>query len=197
MHYCQSCDAPHLMVPTDDGAQCPACGRMDAAARRMPLFIVTGASGAGKSTLFPLLLERLSGRCLVFDVDWLIDPMKRADGEVDWDAFRDAWLTVAHGAAQNGQPVVLLSPFHPGQLDELPARAWVGDIHFLVLDCPDDERERRIRARPPWRARDIDQQNAFGAWLRDHVSPAVDTAELTPDAAADAVARWIDAVLVV
>jgi hypothetical protein len=181
------------MVPDAGGARCPVCGGFDPVARRMPLFIVTGASGAGKSTLFPLLLERLSSRCIVFDVDWLIDPMKSAGRreDVEWEAFRDAWLTVAHGVAQNGMPTVLLSPFHPGQLDELPGRAWVGDIHFLALDCPDRERERRIRARPSWRARDIEQQNEFGRWLRDHVSPVVDTEKLSPQATADAVTQWI------
>jgi hypothetical protein len=40
-----------------------------------------------------LLLDRLAGACAVFDVDWLIDPLRRAtpDGRVDWPSFRDCW----------------------------------------------------------------------------------------------------------
>lgn len=53
--------------------------------------VLTGASGAGKSTVVPLLIERLAGTCVVFDVDWLIDPLRDAspDRGVNWGAFRD------------------------------------------------------------------------------------------------------------
>jgi hypothetical protein len=54
-----------------------------------------------KTTILPELLTRMAGWCAVFDVDWLIDPLGRAsgDGQVDWAAFRDTWLHVAHGVA--------------------------------------------------------------------------------------------------
>jgi predicted ABC-type ATPase len=151
MHYCQDCDDPHLMLPADGVARCPVCGGIEPTAATRPLFVVTGASGAGKTTIFPELLRRLAGRCVVFDVDWLIDPLRRAakDGDIDWAAFRDAWLYVAHGVAQNGLPTLLLGPFIPEHLEGLPGRAWVGEIHYLVLDCPDDLRRQRIEARPP------------------------------------------------
>lgn len=146
-----------------------------------------------KTTLLPLLLERLAGEAVVFDVDWLIDPVTAAnpDGTTDWAAFRDVWLHVAHGVSQNGLLPVLLGPFFAQQLDELPGREWIGEIRSLVLDCPDEERRRRIEARPGWRARDIEEQVAFGRWLRENVDRAVDTAALTPAAAADAVAAWV------
>lgn len=181
------------MDPVDGGACCSRCGATDPTVRVGPLFLVTGASGAGKSTVLPLLLERLPPACAVFDVDILIDPLARSapDGQVDWPGFRDTWLHVAHGVTQNGVDPVLLGPFFPQQLDELPGRTWIGEIHTLVLDCPDDERRRRIEARPAWRARDIDEQIAFGRWLREHLPTVVDTAALTPEEAADAVAAWV------
>lgn len=193
MHYCQACDEPQLMINDRGIVRCPACAVVDPVAVIRPLFVVTGASGSGKTTILPELLSRLSGWCAVFDVDWLIDPLGRAanDGQVNWTAFTDTWLHLAHSVAQNGLPTLLLAPFIPENLDPLPGRAWVGDIHYLVLDCPDDERRRRIEARPRWRARDIDEQTEFGRWLRAHLEPVVDTSDQSPSQAADAVAAWV------
>jgi hypothetical protein len=156
-------------------------------ARRLPLLVVTGASGSGKTTLLPLVGARLAGECAVFDVDLLIDPLQPGD---DWTAFRDAWLHVAHGVAQNGLPTLLVAPFTPSQVDELAGRALVGDVHFFLLDCADDERRRRLEARPRWRLRDVDAQTSFGRWLRAHVPDALDTSVCSVDEAAAAVADW-------
>src|SRR3984957_14375488 len=168
-------------------ARCPACADVNPHAATRPLFVVTGASGSGKTTIFPELLDRMAGWCAVFDVDWLIDPLGRAgkDRQVDWPAFRDTWLHVAHGVAQNGLPTLLLAPFIPQHLDDLPGRAWVGDLHFLVLDCPDDERPRGVEARPRWRARDIDEQTGYGRWLRENLEPVIDTTSQSPSEGAD------------
>ena len=193
MYYCNACDEPVLMQQVGGAARCPACDHVDPTVIIRPLFVVTGASGSGKTTIFPELLSRMAGWCVVFDVDWLIDPLGRAakDGQIDWPAFTDTWLHVAHGLAQNGLPTLLLAPFIPENLDHLPGRAWVGDIHYLVLDCPDDERRRRMEARRRWRARDIDAQTEFGRWLRGNLSPAVDTTMRSPSEVADAVADWV------
>ena len=135
----------------------------------------------------------MAGLCAVFDVDWLIDPLSRAarDGEVDWPSFRDAWLHVAHGVAQNGLATLLLGPFIPEHLESLPGRRWVGEIHYLVLDCPDDLRRQRIEARPRWRARDIDEQTDFARWLRENLVPVIDTSAGSPARVAEAVAAWV------
>jgi hypothetical protein len=195
VHYCQACDEPRLMAPgPDDGVvRCPECGSVAPQAVIRPLFVVTGASGAGKTTIFPELLLQLRGTAAVFDADSLIDPLGRAakDGQINWTAFTDTWLHVAHGVAQNGLPTLLLAPFIPENLDPLPGRAWVGDIHYLVLDCPDDERRRRMEARPRWRARDIEEQTAFGRWLRANLDPVVDTTTRSPAEVAAAVAGWV------
>jgi hypothetical protein len=123
VYYCQACDDPHLMEPDDGVARCPACGSVDPHPVIRPLFVVTGASGSGKTTIFPELLSRMSGWCAVFDADWLIDPLGRAakDGQIDWAAFTDTWLHVAHGVAQNGLPTLLLAPFIPREPRQ-PAR---------------------------------------------------------------------------
>ncbi len=198
MHFCQRCDDLRELDPADDGvgASCATCGWRDPDVRVLPLLLVTGASAAGKSTLLPLLLRRLTGECVVVDVDWLIDPLTRAGrGDIDWPAFRDTWVHIAHAVAQSGLVTVLLGPFFPEQLDELPGRRWIGEIRTLVLDCDDDVRRRRITSRPGWRARDVDAQVEFGRWLRQAYPDAlVDTGRTDPEAAADAVADWVRSV---
>jgi AAA domain-containing protein len=182
------------MEPRNGHAVCPKCGRADEAAALRPLFIVTGASGSGKTAVLAPLARRLAGRCVAFDVDWLMDAASAlSSGQpINWPAFRDAWLAVAHGVAQSGMPTVLLGPFIPGHLQELPSRRWIAGIHFIVLDCPDELRRARISARPPWRSRDIDEQVTFGQWLRDNITDRVDTSSGTPEDAAAAIAAWID-----
>lgn len=194
MHYCQTCDEQRPMKPESGAARCPRCGAVEPASRIGSLFLVTGASGAGKTTLLPLLLERLAGECVVFDVDWLIDPLARSapDGQVDWPTFRDLWLHVAHGVSQNGLDPVLLGPFFPEQLEELPAgrgSARSTRSHSTARTMS----ARRIEARPGWRARDIDEQIAFGRWLRENIGAVVDTAAAHPPETADAVADWVRA----
>lgn len=193
MHYCQSCLSPTRMEPRDGRAWCPVCGRTDAAAAIEPLFVVTGASGSGKTAVFAPLAEQLRGQCITFDVDWLIDPAAALarNEPVHWQAFRDAWLAISHGVAQAGLPTLLLGPLIPEQLEELATRRWVGNIHYLLLDCPDAVRRQRIAARPPWRSRDIDEQLGFAHQLRASIADRVDTSTGTPDQTASAIAEWV------
>jgi hypothetical protein len=196
VHYCQTCDEPTLMEPFAGSARCPGCGRVDDAAAVEPLFVVTGASAGGKTTVFPRVARRLVGRCITFDVDWLLDAateLSHSDSLTltDWVGFRSAWLSIAHGVAQSGMPTVLFGPLIPDHLAQLPNRKWVGDIHFLLLDCPDDVRQRRIEARPPWRSRDIEAQTSFGNWLRANIPDQIDTSRGSPEEAAAGVVDWI------
>ncbi|MEV0400885.1 hypothetical protein [Actinoallomurus sp. NPDC050550] len=182
------------MEPRNGRAVCPECGRTDDAAALGPLFIVTGASGSGKTAVLAPLARRLQGRCITFDADLLMDAAAALSGgqPIDWPAFRGAWLAVAHGVAQSGMPTVLLGPFIPSHLKDLPARRWIADIHFIVLDCPDELRRTRISTRPPWRSRDIEEQVEFGQWLRRNITDRVDTSSGTPEDTAAAIAAWID-----
>jgi hypothetical protein len=196
VHYCQVCDDCPVMEPADGGvAICPVCGSVDRAATRQPLLVVAGASGSGKTAVFPHLAARLSAECLVFDADWLIDPLGGDVRTLEWSVLRDIWLHVAHGIAQNGRPTMLLGSFVPGQLEALPGRRWIGDIWWLLLDCDDDERRRRIDARPAGRTHDIEPQIEFGRRLRAEIPTTVDTTTGSPAGAAEHIARWARDVL--
>jgi hypothetical protein len=183
-----------MLEPRAGHTVCPACGRAGEDAALAPLFIVTGASGAGKTAVLPPLARLLRGRCVTFDADLIHNAAGALSngGPINWPAFRDAWLAVAHGVAQSGLPTVLLGPFIPEHLEELPGRRWIADIHFLALDCPDELRRTRIGARPPWQACDIDAQVEFGQWLRRNIADRVDTSSGTPEDAAAAIAAWVD-----
>jgi len=181
------------MEPIGHGARCPSCGsRVDGVARA-PLFVVTGASGAGKTAILAPLASALAADCVTFDADVLLDAagaLSRGQ-PIDWAAFHAALLAVAHGVAQSGRPTVLLAPLGPGTLESLPARRWIGDIRYLVLDCPDDTRRERMAARPPWRLHDVEEQVSWGRWLRSNVPDRVDTSQGTPADCAAAVASWV------
>jgi hypothetical protein len=88
-------------------------------------------------------------------------------------------------------PTLLLGPLIPEHLEGLSARKWVGEIYFLLLDCPDEIRRDRLLARPPWRSRDIEAQITFGCWLRANIDARVDTSHGRPENSADAIARWV------
>ena len=68
------------------------------------------------------------------------------------DMWRDTWLRLAaHGAALNGRVTVRCGSLLPSRLESVPARKFLGPIHFCNLDCPDDVLAERLRARPSWR----------------------------------------------
>jgi hypothetical protein len=196
VHYCQTCTEPVRLEPEGDDAVCSRCGYREPAPRA-PLFLVTGASAAGKTVIGPRLAARLAGRCLTVDADLLMDAAGEMAGgaPIVWSGFWAGWLAVAHGAAASGLPTVVLGPLRPDGFDEQPARRWVGPIHVLLLDCPDDERRRRIERRPSWRHDDTDAQVEFGRWLRAQVPDQIDTSTMDPHAAVAAVATWVEAIL--
>lgn len=188
------------MEPEDGYAICPRCGRRDDTASLQPLFVITGASGSGKTTLFGPLAKLLAGQCLVFDVDWLIDASSALSGaatvgEIPWDGFAQAWLAVSHGVAQSGFPTILLGTLTPAGLEANVGRKWIGPIHGLLLDCPDDIRRERIEDRPPWRLRDITEQIRWAAWLRENIMEQIDTSRCSPEDTAQAIADWVTAAL--
>jgi gluconate kinase len=154
----------------------------------LPLFVVTGASGTGKSAIVDGLRRRLP-HCDVFETDLILQV-----AELGWDKWQDTWLLLAHGIALNGRATVLCGSLQSEQLEPLPARPLVGDIHFCNLDCPDDVLAERLRARPAWRGwneQRIAEHQRFAASLRARIEPTFDTSAHSVEEVADQVARWV------
>lgn len=130
------------------------------------LFVVCGAAGAGKSR-HAKVLARERGAVLL-DSDTVSEAVVRAglrlagmdEDERDRDSpryketFRDPVYECLYAAAAENLPhlpVVLVGPFtrelrDPGWLDFLERKFSV-PVEVVFLDCPDDERRRRIEKR--------------------------------------------------
>ena len=153
-----------------------------------PLLLVTGASGVGKSTI-AAPLQRALPQMAVFDSDALL-ALQRFGPTVEWEA----WLHVAHSAAQGGRPTVLCGTVLPEWLSNAPGRDLVGDVHVLLLVCTDEARAQRLGARPSWRqshsAEFIATHAAFAAALAGRGWAEVDSSERAIEEVVADVARW-------
>ncbi|MEU0567243.1 AAA family ATPase [Nonomuraea sp. NPDC005983] len=117
-----------------------------------PLCLLAGAPGAGKTTLLPHLV-RAAGGLIVMDMDELLEdgaligvPIAEPDAAPVWPAYDRMWRRIVTMVRRAGHPVLLLCPVPDP--DELAAgRRWDGPVHWALLDCPDDVREHRLRAR--------------------------------------------------
>jgi hypothetical protein len=183
------CD-PLTRLEADRAARllrCPRCGDTRPLPA-LPLFVVTGASGTGKSAVVDGLRRRLPA-CEVFETDLILQV-----ADLGWDRWHDTWLHIAHGIALNGRATVLCGSLQPEQLEPLPARPLVGDIHFCNLDCPDEVLAERLCARPAWRGWDerrIAEHQRFAAALRARIDPTFDTSAGSVEEVADQVAQWV------
>jgi broad-specificity NMP kinase len=177
---------------------CAQCGHRQPF-RRLPLFALTGPSGAGKSTVGRLLTPALGDLAVVVEQDvlWTAGLQDPAD---DFRLFRSTWLRMAAMIHQSGRPVVLVGTVVPAQLERLPERAFVGDIHYLALVSEPEALRARLRARPAWRGWDerrIDETLAFNDWLRREgptLRPPVeliDTTTLPHEETVRAVTSWV------
>lgn len=147
---------------------------------------VLGAPGSGKSTLAPLLAPLLPGHA-VLDWDFFIDAAAALAGRdirqhpETWPAYRELVRTVLSAMAH--LPVVLFTVCTPDELPGWPIDAW------LLLDCTDPERRRRLsqQARPHWpdeALRDAQEYRALGL-------PAVDTTDRAPQDAVRSIAQLV------
>lgn len=178
---------------------CVACGHHQPYLQ-LPLFALTGASGTGKSTIARHLVGALDAQVVVLEQDVLWSAGLR-DPAGDYRLFRNTWLHMVAMIAQSGRPVVLCGTVVPVQLEHLPDRPLIGDIHYLALTCETGLLEKRLRSRPAWRGWDdparISDTLEFNSWLSDNAAafdPPMTVLDTTTSPLADLVdhvAAWI------
>jgi hypothetical protein len=159
------------------------------------LNIVTGAPGAGKSSALEAFLA-LRAPFVAWDIDWLL-PAASALARVDirtsataWPAYNCLWLDVLHGNVRNGATPVLFAPLDPRDLppDEMPS--WCSGVRWLLLDCSDEIRIRRLSERGETDAVQTEAL-ADAAFLRSAIPDRVDTGVQPPAEVAATILRWL------
>jgi hypothetical protein len=165
-----------------------------------PIFFVCGAFASGKSTTADLVAVDLK-ECLVLDVDWLLASLRDlarlnlSKEPGSWPDLRNVWLSIASLSARSGRPSVLFLPSLPDEIETLTGRSLVGEGHWLLLDCNDNERVARLRKRetwqPDWTMEVLEEADRF----RRLGFESVPTDRLSPEEAAAAVSRWVRAQL--
>ncbi|MFC5910566.1 AAA family ATPase [Streptacidiphilus monticola] len=147
---------------------------------------VLGAPGAGKTTLVPELAKLLPDH-VVLDWDAFMEPAAAlaerpiAANPETWAAYRQLVHAVLRSVAH--LPVVLLGVCTPDELKDWPIGAWI------LLDCTDDERERRLAktSNPQRRLEGVHD----GRRYRQLGLPLIDTTGREPRAVASEMARFI------
>ncbi|MDP9868021.1 MULTISPECIES: AAA family ATPase [Streptosporangium] len=137
-----------------------------------PLCLLAGAPGAGKTTLLPHLLRAADG-LVVMDMDELLEdgkligvPIAEPEAAPIWPAYDRMWRRIVTMVRRAGHPVLLMCPIPDA--DEMSAFGrWDGPVHWALLDCPNAERERRLRER-----------GAPREWIDDALADAAQGREL-------------------
>jgi energy-coupling factor transporter ATP-binding protein EcfA2 len=147
---------------------------------------VLGAPGSGKTTVVPLLAGLLPGY-VVLDWDAFMVPAAALAGRdirsspATWPAYRQLVRSVAGQVAH--LPVVLLGGSTPAELAGWPVTAW------LLLDCADQERRRRLAARD--RPGETETAISDARAYRSLGLPVIDTTGLAPEAVARCLADFV------
>lgn len=161
------------------------------------VYLVTGASGSGKTTALESLL-RCASPYMAFDIDWLTIPashLARSDIIVDpttWPAYTAVWFEMLHAIHKNGKVPIFFAPIDTHDLATYGQPAWCARIEWLLLDCDDALRQRRLRRRVGWTAAMITDALTDAQALRTQVSNRIDTGVHTPDAVAQAILEWVE-----
>jgi hypothetical protein len=158
------------------------------------LFLLFGSSVAGKTAALNALRGRVD-RLAIHDFDEIGVP-PRAD--TAWrHRANEQWLRRALEYQADGIDVLLAGQTPLGELLALPAALDLEAVSACLLDCDDDTRSERLRARgADWFASTggtLEDYLAWAAWMREHAaSPVIDTASSPVEEVAEKLVAWID-----
>jgi len=155
---------------------------------KLPLFVVTGASGTGKTTVSSSL-RKLLPDFDVFDMDII--------NNVDWQIAKANWLKIAYSISLSGRGTVLCGTLVPENIESAAYKDKFKHILYINLDCNDQVREQRLKARG-WNDEAVEDHKNFARWLRENSDrafdppmPTIDTSNLSPEEAAEQIKHWV------
>ncbi len=164
------------------------------------LLIVSGAPGSGKSTTVRALLDQDS-RFVVLDIDWLADAASELAGRSiysdpsTWPAYNRLWSQVLNAIARSGNQPIFFCPNTPNDLEALERADWCRSVSWLLLDCSDEVRTKRLEARSDWTEARKTESLADAAELRGLIDRSIDTGVFGPGEVAVKIIRWAEAIL--
>lgn len=151
------------------------------------MHIVLGAPGSGKSTIVPTVKTLLADK-IVLDWDVLMQPAG-ALAQVHIPRTPEAWPRYSElmrmvVEAVGADRVLLFGVQTPDEMVGWPEAAW------LLLDCDDAERQRRLTKRGE-SVEGISDALVDAAAYRALGLVTIDTSRLTPEEVAERVAGWV------
>ena len=153
------------------------------------LFLLSGASGSGKSTLASAVRDRVDD-LTVHELGELADrPWHGEPGYVYRREPVERALARARECERSGVDLLFTEGVF-GELLAAPSATEVDGIAACLVDCDDDERLRRLRARDDGRVGDPHElwdHLAWALWLRRH---AIDPQTFSGPIRGDGDATW-------
>lgn len=133
------------------------------------LFLVFGSSAAGKTVALDALRERMP-ELAIHDFDEIGVPR---DADTAWrQRANELWVRRALDYQTQGADLLLAGQTPLGEVLATPSAPLLEAISACLLDCSEEVRLARLRARgPKWLARvpgDLRDHLNWGEWMRGH-----------------------------
>jgi hypothetical protein len=150
------------------------------------LIYVLGAPGSGKSTLAPLL-RRVLPAYVILDWDAYMPAASELAGRdvrrdpSTWPSYRSLVRAVVE--TLHPAPLVVLGVCTPDELADWPIDAWI------VLDCTDEERRRRLVSDDD--TSDVDGALVDAAQYRELGLRVIDTTDRPPQSVAEELEQMV------
>lgn len=155
------------------------------------LFLLFGSSAAGKTFSLSGLRDRLPGLA-IHDFDEIGLP---SDADTAWrHRGNEAWVRRALDYQARGTDALVAGQTPLGELLAAPSAPLVEAVSACLLDCDDETRVARLRARgSDWLARapgDVEAYLSWAAWMRGHANDPSWRPDVIRHPATEGEMRW-------
>jgi hypothetical protein len=120
--------------------------------------------------------------------------MATDDAADRWPGYNRLWMVNIGLILRSGVPVVFSSPLTPHEVDTAVPSGFAHPRSWILLDCSDDERVRRLQQRG-WHPDRIRYAVDDARDLRDMVPAVIDADGLSPDQVTELLQQWAESVI--